>query len=221
MVQGQLFKKQPCHPWSSGSRYVQRVWILFLIEFTSGLTMKTDLAPHALTKSLEGYADLFIEFSFRIRPPLEAMRQEWHQWVTPLNPPWWKCLFILGYDAGYHIVSSWLLFSLVIFHMSISRAQTLTCRRRGCNQSSFLRCAEASTRVFNTHVRIPIVRKFPLKLVQWHSCHPSTHFEVVFFPWEFTLILILFLVVLVLNILRELVRIGECLFGHETMMKKL
>ena len=105
------------------------------------------------------------------------------KWL-PLNLLWWKCLFILGYDAGYHIVSSWLLFLLVILHVSISSAQTLTCRRRDCNQSGFLSCAEAPTRVLNTCVRRPIVRKFPLKLVQWHSCQRSIHFEAVFFPWS-------------------------------------
>ena len=61
---------------SPGSQYVQTVRILFFVEFPSGLAVKADIAPHALTTSLKGYADLFIECSSRIRSPLDAMRQE-------------------------------------------------------------------------------------------------------------------------------------------------
>lgn len=171
---------------SPGSQDVQSIWILFLTEFPSGS------APKAHSHRV----------SWRVCWPLHWIL--WMPWgengideYLPLNLPWRTCLFILGYDAGYHIVSLWLVFLLVIFHGSISRAQTLTCRRRGCNQSSFLRCAEASTRVSNTHVRIPVIRKFPLKLLQWHSCQQSIHFVAVFFPWEHMHILILFPVLLV------------------------
>lgn len=207
---------------SPGSQYVQRVRVIFFAEFPSGLAVKADLAPYALSKALEGCVDLFIEFSCRIRPPLDATRQERHLWVAAVNSAGMKTFVYPGL-GGRPVVALSVhdLVLLVIFHASISRAQTSTCGRRGCNQSGFLRCAEASTRVLKTCARIPVVRKFPLKLMPWNSCQPGIYFEVVFFQRESTLKLTLCLVLSVVNILRELVGIGECLLGDETMMKKL
>ena len=115
-------------------------------------------------------------------------------------------MLILVFDAGYHIVSSWLFF-FCFSSSCISRAQSLICRRHGCNQSSFLRCAEASAWVLKSCVRIPIFRKCSLKLKQWNNCQLSLCFGVVFLLWECMLILTLFPVSLAWKF-SELVRVG-------------
>lgn len=135
--------------------------------------------------------------------------QEWHIWVTAIKPTWWKCLLILLCDAGYLIASLWgfFFFLLLFFHVSISKAEALACRRCVCNQSSFPRCAEASTRVFKTCARILIFRKF-FKLMQYNSCQLSIHFEVVFFNGSICSSTLF----PVLNILRQLVRVEGAFF---------
>lgn len=116
------------------------------------MAINPGLVPHTLSEFLESYADFFIGFCFRLRPSLDTMRQKWHAWVTAIKSAVIKMFTYPGIGCCYHIVSSQL-FSLVNVYVTISRAQALTCGRRGCNQSSFPRYAEASTRVLKTCVK--------------------------------------------------------------------
>lgn len=90
----------------------------------------------------------------------------------------------------YQAVISWLFLS-VIFHVSICRAQSLTCKRCGCNQSSFLRCAEASNKD-RKHLEYPSSENCLWSWCRETAANWAYILVLFFFYWEYMLILTLF-----------------------------
>lgn len=126
-----------------------------------------------------------------------------HEWL-PLSL-WWE--FVLSASPMWRWLSC--------CHLPcISSAQTLACSKCGCNQSSLSKCAEASTRVLKTYIRIFNFIKFSV----------SRCSEVVA---KWTYILRCFSrkgrihIFQCSVVFRGLVRVEGSFFGCEMMMTKL